>query len=99
MIVSSTFSGSLHERTGSCLKELPLQFGTMISSVGSLHSTHSGTEGLHNPSVHADRDAVVSVAHKLKHGKCKIWNRYATERNAIQNTFFSVNKAMARNGT
>jgi len=54
---------------GSCLKELPWQFGTMISSVGSLHSTHSGTEGLRNPSVHVDRDAVVSVAHKLKQEK------------------------------
>jgi hypothetical protein len=54
------------------MSELPWQFGTMISSVGSLHSTHSGTEGQRNPSVHADRDAVLSVAHKLKQEKCKI---------------------------
>jgi hypothetical protein len=58
--------------TGSCLEDIPWLFGTMISSVGTLHSTHSGTEARRNPSVHVDRVAVVSAAHRLKPKKYKI---------------------------
>jgi hypothetical protein len=38
----------------------------MISSVGTLHSNHSGTEVRRNPSVRADHVVVVSVAHMLE---------------------------------